>query len=60
MLRLFSSALESAGWNKARAARELRWSRMTLYRKMARYEVAGGAGRKRNAGIATALRGATA
>jgi transcriptional regulator with PAS, ATPase and Fis domain len=32
--------LESTGWNKSRAARELNWSRMTLYRKMARYELA--------------------
>ena len=38
--------LESTGWNKARAARELNWSRMTLYRKMARHELVGGATRK--------------
>jgi transcriptional regulator with PAS, ATPase and Fis domain len=43
-------ALESTGWNKARAARELNWSRMTLYRKMARYELSGGAHRKPVAG----------
>ena len=31
------SALEAVGWNKTEAARRLSWSRMTLYRKMARY-----------------------
>jgi two-component system response regulator HydG/two-component system response regulator AtoC len=36
-------ALESSGWNKTRAARALKWSRMTLYRKMAQYGVRGGA-----------------
>jgi transcriptional regulator of acetoin/glycerol metabolism len=32
-------ALQNTEWNKSRAARELKWSRMTLYRKMARYEI---------------------
>ena len=31
------SALEATHWNKTQAARQLRWSRMTLYRKIARY-----------------------
>jgi DNA-binding NtrC family response regulator len=35
------SALVSANWNKSRAADKLRWSRMTLYRKMAKYHVVG-------------------
>ena len=34
------SALLLTNWNKCRAAKELRWSRMTLYRKMAKYRVA--------------------
>jgi transcriptional regulator of acetoin/glycerol metabolism len=33
------SALVSVNWNKSRAAERLRWSRMTLYRKMAKYGV---------------------
>jgi DNA-binding NtrC family response regulator len=32
-------ALASAKWNKSAAARILKWSRMTLYRKMAKYEI---------------------
>jgi len=32
-------ALLAADWNKSRAAEMLRWSRMTLYRKMAKYSV---------------------
>jgi len=36
------TALESASWNKAKAARQLSWSRMTLYRKMAKHEVGPG------------------
>ena len=31
------SALASVNWNKSKAARALRWSRMTLYRKLAKY-----------------------
>jgi len=33
------SALTSTNWNRSRAADKLRWSRVTLYRKMAKYEV---------------------
>jgi DNA-binding NtrC family response regulator len=33
------SALIAANWNKSQAAQKLRWSRMTLYRKMSRYQV---------------------
>jgi len=32
-------ALEAAHWNKSVAADRLRWSRMTLYRKLAKYNV---------------------
>jgi DNA-binding NtrC family response regulator len=32
-------ALSETHWNKSRAADELQWSRMTLYRKMARYKL---------------------
>jgi DNA-binding NtrC family response regulator len=31
------SALHATNWNKSRAAGRLNWSRMTLYRKMAKY-----------------------
>jgi transcriptional regulator with PAS, ATPase and Fis domain len=34
------SALVSTNWNKSKAADKLNWSRMTLYRKMAKYQVA--------------------
>ena len=33
------SALFSTNWNKSKAAEQLHWSRMTLYRKMAKYHV---------------------
>jgi DNA-binding NtrC family response regulator len=33
------STLSHTHWNKTRAASELHWSRMTLYRKMARYKL---------------------
>jgi DNA-binding NtrC family response regulator len=33
-------ALSQTQWNKSRAAEELKWSRMTLYRKIARYKIA--------------------
>lgn len=33
------SALMAANWNKSQAAQKLQWSRMTLYRKMSRYEL---------------------
>jgi DNA-binding NtrC family response regulator len=32
-------ALAQTRWNRSRAAEELHWSRMTLYRKMARYKI---------------------
>ena len=32
-------ALSSTNWNKSKAADKLNWSRMTLYRKMARYNI---------------------
>lgn len=32
-------ALHSTDWNKSRAAKQLQWSRMTLYRKMAKYHL---------------------
>ncbi len=33
------SALFSTKWNKSKAAQKLHWSRMTLYRKLARYHI---------------------
>ena len=33
------SALFSAKWNKSQAAKKLHWSRMTLYRKLAKYQI---------------------
>jgi two-component system, NtrC family, response regulator AtoC len=35
------AALSRTNWNKKMAARELHWSRMTLYRKMEKYRVTG-------------------
>jgi DNA-binding NtrC family response regulator len=35
------TALLAANWNKSKAAQALRWSRMTLYRKMAKYRIEG-------------------
>ena len=32
-------ALFNTNWNKTRAAQQLQWSRMTLYRKMAKYQL---------------------
>jgi DNA-binding NtrC family response regulator len=32
-------ALAATNWNKSKAAAKLQWSRMTLYRKMARYNI---------------------
>jgi DNA-binding NtrC family response regulator len=37
-------ALSRTQWNKSRAADELHWSRMTLYRKMARHKIAAAGG----------------
>ena len=34
------AALEQTNWNKAQAAKTLHWSRMTLYRKMTKYNLA--------------------
>jgi DNA-binding NtrC family response regulator len=36
---LLLSALFSTKWNKSEAARSLHWSRMTLYRKLAKYHI---------------------
>ncbi|MCU1244420.1 MAG: Fis family transcriptional regulator, partial [Acidobacteria bacterium] len=33
------SALAATNWNKSRAAEKLHWSRMTLYRKLAKYQI---------------------
>jgi len=33
------SALAATKWNVSRAARQLHWSRMTLYRKLAQYHL---------------------
>ena len=38
------AALLSTKWNKSKAAKALRWSRMTLYRKMAKYQISSGSG----------------
>jgi DNA-binding NtrC family response regulator len=38
-LQRILSTLSQTHWNKTRAASELHWSRMTLYRKMARYKL---------------------
>ncbi len=43
-------ALLAADWNKSRAAELLQWSRMTLYRKMAKYSVVRSAAPGRLAG----------
>ncbi|CAB3799353.1 hypothetical protein LMG28614_04947 [Paraburkholderia ultramafica] len=32
-------AQTATNWNKSKAASKLQWSRMTLYRKMARYKI---------------------
>jgi transcriptional regulator of acetoin/glycerol metabolism len=34
------SALTATEWNISKAARKLHWSRMTLYRKLAKYDMA--------------------
>lgn len=36
------AALEASDWNKAEAAKALRWSRMTLYRKLTKHQVTRG------------------
>jgi len=35
------SILQKTDWNKKRAAREMNWSRMTLYRKLSKYHITG-------------------
>jgi transcriptional regulator of acetoin/glycerol metabolism len=35
------AALTHTKWNKKMAARELHWSRMTLYRKLEKYKITG-------------------
>jgi two-component system, NtrC family, response regulator AtoC len=37
--RRLIAALEKSNWNKVEAARTLKWSRMTLYRKLSKYHV---------------------
>jgi DNA-binding NtrC family response regulator len=41
---LLISTLFSTKWNKTKAAEMLNWSRMTLYRKIAKYHIAGSSG----------------
>src|SRR5262249_48667848 len=36
------NVLFCTSWNKSRAAQKLHWSRMTLYRKMTKYQVVSG------------------
>jgi len=38
-LECLLSALHACRWNKSKAAQKLNWSRMTLYRKMAKYKL---------------------
>ena len=38
-LQRIMAALRHTQWNKSRAAQQLQWSRMTLYRKMAKYQI---------------------
>jgi transcriptional regulator of acetoin/glycerol metabolism len=33
------AALTTTNWNKSRAAADLNWSRMTLYRKLRQYQL---------------------
>jgi DNA-binding NtrC family response regulator len=47
------AALRAANWNKTKAAEQLQWSRVTLYRKMAQYQIPDPApGRKKDFGAA--------
>jgi DNA-binding NtrC family response regulator len=46
---LLLSTLFSTRWNKTRAAEKLHWSRMTLYRKIAKYQIRGQFSAKRSA-----------
>jgi two-component system response regulator HydG len=36
---LLLATLRKTNWNKSKTAKQLNWSRMTLYRKMARYQI---------------------
>jgi DNA-binding NtrC family response regulator len=45
------SVLSATNWNKSQAAQRLHWSRMTLYRKMAKYRI----GKRGWAGTATTV-----
>ncbi len=47
--RAIIATLFETNWNKSRAARKLKWSRMTLYRKMARYNIVDKDNRRTNA-----------
>src|SRR6266446_9902925 len=38
---LLLAALVSTHWNKSQAAQQLRWSRMTVYRKLKQYQLTG-------------------
>ena len=38
-LAMLLEVLASTNWNKAEAARRLRWSRMTLYRRLRTYRI---------------------
>lgn len=48
---LLLNALWSTGWNKTKVARQLQWSRMTVYRKMAKYDLAKSGLSKAQAGV---------
>jgi len=47
-------ALFSTNWNKSKAAQTLHWSRMTLYRKLAKYHIVRSGGRSEDSVISTA------
>jgi two-component system response regulator HydG len=38
------SALYQTNWNKSKAATQMNWSRMTLYRKLSKYQISGPSG----------------
>ncbi len=54
------AALCATKWNKSRAARELNWSRMTLYRKLHKYHLSDSNAPSGRAHVQTALDGASA
>jgi DNA-binding NtrC family response regulator len=45
-------ALQTTRWNKSKAAQRLNWSRMTLYRKMAKYEIVSHIGKSKSGRLA--------